>query len=1032
MSADLIQPISIGNKSIKIWSTYSEVYSSVCDNESGKCVNTTLITYTDDDGKKKAEKSAESLKKVILNNDLYDGALKIKRGKIILDNSWIPFNTTTIADFTDLPQEEQTPAINSFMWGFWTSGIMPKEIDITRGKAATLKENIPRYRDQKLNAQLELATLFAHLRQYDDAEERINYILNFQYSPTTYRPMFYNESVMLLSDIYKNTAIYDWNEAHLIQSINLINDNSNQMKDLEVGYLSKVNLLMLGSCLTMQESFPHAVTSPDLRGACREGEVRVYFLNSTERYNRFSPTYADNFIAVDAFSQYGKFLQLTGDLNGARDQYNRGLEVINFINSPPSLLDILLISTRKFFGSYQFDPRSFIFRESGLYKQMGDLNRRRVSVAINTDEKIRHLEEAKRYYRNALREIRNLRKINPYFYVGTSSKESEKYIELMVDYAEVLMEEYFTRRSDSIPMEAHSLVNEIFEFHERKKDAPFSTSYVKALFIHAAILEEEYNAADAIFTDDLEDVAATYDEAITLIDDEFGDRTIPPYQRYLKAKGLINRALVLLRLDWINGGAAQLLGDLEFARGEIEEIALTLPALGEEAQLLITKSWMVESDISLMVPDFARAEVALNTAIDILDNQFKDKKVPPYQQYLRAKAVINRTMAMAKLNKTDGIESKLISELASAREEISATAVLLRGISDESNTMIARSYAAESEILLSQGKIREAERVYANIPAEYGDIVAQVLIRQVEVEIGPAGKISNKKRKTAKLSALINSCIKARNILREAEIQSDNYTYLNSLNLEATLRVMRNNQSANVRDARNILEIAKLMTTIVEGSTELKPEHKTYFRLNALARRALAYIQHKGDGNKVLALTPLREIEVKFALVLTPYIHQKLNENVPELLDKSLRDRGFARGVYPILDVAIKILNVNNAKELAEELAKAKKLVKAGKYVEAKKVVAGVVSQADMTHGTQGIEDLVSGTGWDLHAFRAEVYHNLAIVYAIKKKNDLLYEYANSACIEARQSTLEYDKTTRIYNLFKLLGKPKKRCECTP
>ncbi len=59
--------------------------------------------------------------------------------------------------------------------------------------------------------------------------------------------------------------------------------------------------------------------------------------------------------------------------------------------------------------------------------------------------------------------------------------------------------------------------------------------------------------------------------------------------------------------------------------------------------------------------------------------------------------------------------------------------------------------------------------------------------------------------------------------------------------------------------------------------------------------------------------------------------------------------------------------------------------------------------------------------GVDQHSFNAELYHQLAIAYAIQRDASLLFKYANLACEEARASKSQYDQQQRLLDIQELL-----------
>jgi len=312
--------------------------------------------------------------------------------------------------------------------------------------------------------------------------------------------------------------------------------------------------------------------------------------------------------------------------------------------------------------------------------------------------------------------------------------------------------------------------------------------------------------------------------------------------------------------------------------------------------------------------------------------------------------------------------------------------------------------------LETDANLRTAERFFSHKQLEnYPHLHARALIKRVEIGI----------RKRRKASTLLSLCNQAREKLSAKDVHLN----LESAHQKMTLLIMLNRPSHALKLANEVL--ATLATT-----QQLRTEQKTFFTLYAKLRKAEAYIQLSARQAQD-ALDLLKEIEKAICAPLPPYIYAKLKD-IPAILDGTVGDG--PQDSIKILDVAAQVLRSNEHYGLAAKLDQARSAAKKREYEETRRLTNEVLTELGPLDISQAFEESMRLLGWDLHSFRSELYHQTAIAYSIqgRRQADLTYEYANSACVEGKESKSSYDREERIKILFKLLKEPKTPCACTP
>jgi|GEM_PF-6134989 len=938
---------------IKIFSDNGSVYAEVTVGKKPP-KKTKLMEYTGSNKVQLAADSAISLQKVIDNGDLYNGKLEVYRNKFIVDNSIIPFNTTTIIDLNAFPKKERTDVVKLFNYQLWASGIMPSEKEIAEKEIRKLEHQMKyrRERNLKLKGYEDLASLYMAVNRYEDAEETANKILNFDLALTSARPIFYDEAAYLISDLNRLRALKDWEGSFMMQAVTTLREKESNLRDLEFGYKRRYNLELLETCADIYGNFRHTLSEGEINQGCSPTLMATYLDNATRKYNSYSPAFADNYIAVRSFIEYGRYSIYTNDLERADKEFDRTLAVIKMIKDPWSIreendketwellkdymprdnraaaklgvdaamwyysLKADVASTlRRTARSDQFHKGGFNLFEALALQGKGDVERKKYSVAEEPETKLTHLKSAIKFYRYALGAAQKLLNANPYnFYTSAMTEEHEVYYELMVNLSEAELEHALLSGKADIPARVTRRLDKVIDFYQNKEEDSTNTSYLNALMLKAFILR--------LSPEKLEESLNTYKKVADIINRKFAGVILPPYLSYVRSSAVINSTMLeIMTSENIEAEASELFKTLETARAEVEQSISVLPELSESAERAISQSW-----------------------------------------------------------------------------------------------------ALEGEIHLTLGDPEAAETAFARVNDKHDDLTAQSRIRRVEIEIGDVWKLKGSAEKMAKIEYLLDQLGKAGEALNRAKIKPDSYLRLERAYLEATFLIMRNDQRQ--KDGERVITLSEWVISAVNASTSTKPHIKTYFTMLSKLRIAQALIQMRGAENRESALVYLKEIEATLGYPITPYIFDKLRK-VPFQLDG-----GEPEKTKPILTVVSNVLRENGRIKMADQLVEAMSLIDEGKLEDAKFIIAKVTRKLDEIDKDKAFEKSVEGIEWDIHSFKAEVYHQLAIIYAHQDKGMFIHEYANSACSECGQSQSRYDVDVRIDQLYEMLGKPGKASAC--
>jgi hypothetical protein len=658
MSDLSLSPISgVSNEKITIRTDKEKVIAEVCTDKS--CKETTLLKYRGAEKDKLARESAAKLHAVISSRDLFEGALELNndKDKIIIDNSWIPFNTTTLVDMSseNLSQAERQLKIVFFINKLWSSGIMPAQTEKAKQQMEKLRDEIGwRFRDPMLQGLHALAGNYFQLRNYQKAEETVRQIIDFKYTVTSARPVFYDEAVFLLADIKRLQAMRFWSKDQLKQTATILVESQDKLKSLEYGYKTRYNYELLKTCQIYEEQFRKISIDPTLNALCKPESVASYLKNATFVYNRYSPAFSDNFLAIKSFLAFANYNLVSNnpeDLKKAAAGYHKVLKFVRFLDNPSSVLEgnidenwnlfynlmhkndrfigkwfgkknglrsyawrSKIAKTFRKVGSSQFDRKLFYLFETQAYRGLGQIERK----LAKSSKDPAGLQKAIKYFEKAYQiatYIKWGRIIE--FYTSKLFEERYTYNETAIDYAETLLNIYYQIKKSS-PQQAQAYLTRakslVEDAYHHKADDPIDSTYLKALLLLGNIYEQyAYSLAG---TNMFKKAYKRYRTIIRNIKKEENklseDKNLAPYYRYLKGMALIRNAKVLVAWPTIKGPALikEKIKDIDDGQKE-----LSISTISEEdKERTETEALLTKADLYLALADRSKKDKEAATA----------------------------------------------------------------------------------------------------------------------------------------------------------------------------------------------------------------------------------------------------------------------------------------------------------------------------------------------------------------------------------------------------------------------------------
>jgi hypothetical protein len=527
-------------KDITTFSLDKRVYAKVCPkNRKDSCIETKLIELKGRAARRRARESAHNLRGVTDNNNIYNVPLVIDGCELKVPHrwfpAWVPYTTTTILDLCPegLSKAELQDRFVYFFNRLWSSGIMPSGEELAGMRLDTLEAELPYrlFRDVKLKAWLDVASLYSQLGDYKKARKYVSKIINFNLTATAPRPMFYDEAIFLLTDILRAQALKYGNIRYLNKIIPLLLRNQKKLKSLERGYRVRYNYELLKTCAIAEQVFSE--TEWENYSACSQDKVGQYRESATFRYNLYTPTFKDNFLGVRTFIEYAKYLTALDKLEEAREELQNALALIDLIDDcytaslgnptrnwelyEPYMRDqdrwIGKGSKKAGLWSYalrcqitrnlrrglkfwkpakQFDPKLFRVFRAQAYLVMAEIEVRLAKKGQRTD----HLLQAKRHLKHAFSIVRKIQSYDVFKFYTAMFEEQQAYYDVLISYAEVLYDFYSTggKKYRKYLKRAERLAREV---QRQKAGKSLDITYLRALLLLGSIEERNQRNKEA-------------------------------------------------------------------------------------------------------------------------------------------------------------------------------------------------------------------------------------------------------------------------------------------------------------------------------------------------------------------------------------------------------------------------------------------------------------------------------------------------------------------------------------------------------
>lgn len=541
---------------------------------------TDLISLTGEDATAHCEEGAQNLNDAIANGNLYRGDLEIDGPLIRLDHSWLPFSGITLLDLSREPLSapERADAIAMYFRNLHASGIMPTGDELARVRITALERQLPvrLFRDPRLQGKLELASLYQAVERYTEAETTAREIVNFDLSVYPARPMFSDEAIFSLVDFMRSRTMRTWNPEYLTEAMRLLIAERDRLHSLEDGYLARYNSELLKTCALAGQSFP--LLSWAYAQACTPGDIATYLQNATFTYNRTTPAFSDNFIAVRAMIETAKYHITQNNLTEARRQYRTTLAFLDLIDScsvvtqgdveqnwqiySPYMADVDLAIGNSLdhtaglqsfarrcevsralrgehppFSSNQFDSDAFLMFRAQVNQGLATIEQE-LADSLRGEQREGGLLGARNHIELAYNSVLRLQSVDVARFYAAMFEERQVYYEVLMDYANILFDLYCLgqERYQGSLGQIEQLATEVYEL---RAEEPLDISYLRALFLLAEIdLANNRNGAAADKLDTIISNINAQADGLT------AGQTLPPHYEHLLADSLIRRSVI--------------------------------------------------------------------------------------------------------------------------------------------------------------------------------------------------------------------------------------------------------------------------------------------------------------------------------------------------------------------------------------------------------------------------------------------------------------------------------------------------------
>jgi len=578
----------------------NRVVATVCE-EDGSCEDTTLIKYNGDDADKRAEKSARNIQSAADSRLLFTGDIRFKpwRGKVIVDN-WTPFNAVTLINLgpENLGFAEKQAKVMEFIQNLWVSGVMPNSKEAAQREVERLQDELgisveevdgsdpeiktpwviqTKFRDPKIASWKDLANLYFALEEYGLARLFGQRVIDYKGVVTHDRPIYYDETVFLITDVARVQGIKAWSETFFNEAIKWLVDNENNLQELEDGYHTRYQYEMLKTCVLSRQLFPEAILTYEneagvVETVCDEADLETYTYNATFGYNQDTPTFDDNFLATRSHLELANYYMSWGNFDAAEREYDQTLDLIALIDSSQAVLGgdaqetwdkyemymhphdrwlgaawnrlglnsyflrgeiirTLRGDFRLFYLSKQFRPDFFLVFQARAHQGKAKIERSKAGAEDDLAKRESHLGQAEARLKEAHSLVSEI-KTNKYwaFFTPGMYEERHTYYSVTVDYAEVLFALY-SQGNPEYSTELPRVKEMAEEVVKCVSEDPLDITHLRAKFLLGDIALTEGNSAEAVEIYNVILASITEEEAKL----EVG-RELPPYYQQLKEK----------------------------------------------------------------------------------------------------------------------------------------------------------------------------------------------------------------------------------------------------------------------------------------------------------------------------------------------------------------------------------------------------------------------------------------------------------------------------------------------------------------
>jgi len=379
---------------------------------------------------------------------------------------------------------------------------------------------------------------------------------------------------------------------------------------------------------------------------------------------------------------------------------------------------------------------------------------------------------------------------------------------------------------------------------------------------------------------------------------------------------------------------------------------------------------------------------------------------------------------------------------------------------------LLRGGAAETE--REQAELLTAvarDYYFSDIPREYKYLYAWAKVKQLEIAIRNATYVLETKqgKRYADATEPLKFCQENKELLIKIakgkiprEYLNIEFDYLQTILNLASIPVRKNGRFVIERDETGKPSIKRidlanqifaLNQPVEKDIQSLPPALTEYFKTYTQLKEVGALIQvrkRKKEKNQLIlnrikaktgrelapldyALALLKDIEKRTAPALPPYLLHNLTVTLPERIKKNKDTREIITVTKLFVEQRIKEYAPAAYPKVREKVAALEKAVNQKNPAEVNSALKALKAELELLDASSKYEKKYAELlVWDQHSLRAELYHMLAVAYAIKgagkpegsPEGRILTQYAQSAYMESELSNNPYDYKYRRFFIF--------------